>query len=116
MSGRIRSSRTFFLTGALAFLLVVGKPLHGQNQQIAATLSGTVTDPTGSTVNGAKVTLRSLQNGIVRTYLTQNSGLFTFTLLPPAAYILTSTPAASRVTSSRGSRWKLARALNRTCG
>jgi hypothetical protein len=88
MSMKERSSRTSFLVGALALFLLAGNPLFGQNQQIAATLSGSVTDPTGLTVTGAKVTLTSPQNGIVRTYSTQNSGLYTFTLLPASVYIL----------------------------
>ena len=88
MSIRERSSRTSFLLGALALFLLAGNPLFGQNQQIAATLSGSVTDPTGLSVTGARVTLTSPQNGIVRTYSTQNSGLYTFTLLPPSIYIL----------------------------
>jgi hypothetical protein len=88
MSIRERSSRTSFLLGALALFLLAGNPLFGQNQQIAATLSGSVTDPTGLSVTGARVTLTSPQNGIVRTYSTQNSGLFTFTLLPASVYIL----------------------------
>ena len=85
IGGRLRTS---FLLGALALFLLVGTPFYGQNQQIAATLSGTVTDPTGLTMTGAKVTLKSSQNGIIRTYSTQASGLYSFTLLPPAVYSL----------------------------
>src|ERR1700721_3243311 len=88
MSIQERSSQTSFLLGALALFLLAGNPLFGQNQQSAATLSGSVNDPTGLSVTGAKVTLTSPQNGIVRTYSTQNSGLYTFTLLPPSVYIL----------------------------
>src|SRR5579862_5806235 len=72
----------------MVLVLVTAKPFYGQNQEVAATFSGTVTDPTGLPVTGAKVTLRSIQNGIVRTYTTQESGLFSFTLLPPAVYSL----------------------------
>ena len=76
------------LIGMLMPLLLVISPLFGQNQQVAATLSGTVLDPSGLPLTGAKVTLRSLQNGIVRTYTTQDGGLFSFTLLPAATYSL----------------------------
>src|ERR1700727_1803836 len=88
MSISERSSRTSFVLGALALFLLVGNPSFGQNQQIAATLSGSVSDPTGLSVTGAKVTLTSPQNGSVRPYSTQNSGLYTFTLLPASVYIL----------------------------
>jgi hypothetical protein len=76
------------LAGAVLFVSMASRPIYSQNQEVAATLNGTVTDPTGLPVNGAKVTLLSAQNGITRTYTTQDSGLFTFTLLPPAVYSL----------------------------
>jgi len=62
--------------------------LAAQNQQVAATLSGTVTDPTGLALRDAKVTLTSAQNGVTRRYVTQDDGLYSFTLLPPAVYTL----------------------------
>lgn len=72
----------------VSLLLLGARPFYGQNQEVAATLSGTITDPTGLPISGAKVTLTSAQNGVVRSYVTQSSGLFTFTLLPPAVYSL----------------------------
>ena len=76
------------LAGIVLFVLLGSRPFYGQNQEVAATLSGTVMDSTGLPINGAKVTLTSTQNGIFRTYTTRDSGLFTFTLLPPADYSL----------------------------
>src|ERR1700741_4940894 len=76
------------LLGIVLFVLMGSQPFYGQNQEVAATLSGTVVDSTGLPINGAKVTLTSSQNGIIRSYTTQDSGLFTFTLLPPAVYSL----------------------------
>jgi Carboxypeptidase regulatory-like domain/TonB dependent receptor len=85
-------AKFFGCKGILARLVILSilaiQPLFAQNQEVAATLSGAVTDPTGLPVTGAQVTLASTQNGIVRTYTTQDSGLFTFTLLPPAVYSL----------------------------
>ena len=62
--------------------------LEAQNQQVAATLSGAITDPTGLALKDAKVTLTSAQNGISRHYVTQEDGLYSFTLLPAAVYTL----------------------------
>jgi hypothetical protein len=76
------------LAGIALFVILGNRPSYGQNQEVAATLNGTVMDSTGLSINGAKVTLTSTQNGITRTYTTQDSGLFTFTLLPPAVYSL----------------------------
>jgi Carboxypeptidase regulatory-like domain/TonB dependent receptor len=77
----------YALAGVL-FVMVGSRSFYGQNQEVAATLNGTVVDTTGLPINGANVSLTSSQNGIVRTYTTLDSGLFTFTLLPPAAYSL----------------------------
>lgn len=76
------------LAGIALFVILGSRPSYGQNQEVAATLNGTVMDSTGLPINGAKVTLTSTQNGITRAYTTQGSGLFTFTLLPPAVYSL----------------------------
>src|ERR1700752_13424 len=65
-----------------------GSNLKAQNQQVAATVSGTVTDPTGLALKDAKVTLTSAQNGVVRHFVTQEDGLYSFTLLPAAVYTL----------------------------
>ena len=65
-----------------------GTYLEAQNQQVAATLSGAITDPTGLALKGAKVTLTSAQNGVTRHFVTQDDGLYSFTLLPAAVYTL----------------------------
>src|ERR1700723_3149572 len=75
------------------FVLVLGSFLGGtnlgaQNQQVAATLSGSITDPTGLALKDAQVTLTSAQIGISRSFVTQEDGLYSFTLLPPAVYTL----------------------------
>jgi Carboxypeptidase regulatory-like domain len=89
MSGREHSWQLRFLLCALALLYLSGKPLYGQSSTaFTATLSGGVIDPVGAAINGAKVTLTSSEIGFSRTYSTKDSGLYTFTFLPPAVYIL----------------------------
>lgn len=60
--------------------------LYGQSD--SAVLFGVVTDPSGSTVKAGKVTIRNNGTGTVREYLTDDRGLFYFTLLPPGNYRL----------------------------
>jgi hypothetical protein len=67
---------------------MLGSQLMAQTQTFTATLSGTVSDPSGAKVPGAKVTLTSPERGITRTFTTDQDGLYTFTLLPPANYTL----------------------------
>src|SRR5580700_5625072 len=86
MLRKVRRQVCFVFAVLLAFL--AGSYLEAQNQQVASTLSGAITDPTGLALKDAKVTLTSSQNGISRNYVTQEDGLYSFTLLPPAVYTL----------------------------
>jgi hypothetical protein len=89
MSFNQRSWKLQFIVGSLALLLLSGKPLYGQSSSaFTATLSGSVVDPAGASVNGAKVILTSPEIGFSRTYSTKDTGLYAFTFLPPAAYVL----------------------------
>ena len=86
MLGKVRWQTCFVLAVLASFLGSTN--LKAQNQQVAATLSGAITDPTGLALKDAKVTLTSAQNGISRRYVTQEDGLYSFTLLPSAVYTL----------------------------
>ena len=89
MSGRERSRQLWFLVGALAVLFLCCKPVYGQSSAaFTATLSGRVTDPAGLAVSGATVTVTSAELGLTRTSSTGDSGLYSFTFLPPGVYAL----------------------------
>jgi hypothetical protein len=62
--------------------------LQAQTQAITATISGTVSDSSGSVVPGAKISLTSSEHGISRVYVTDTAGNYVFSLLPPAVYSL----------------------------
>ncbi len=88
MSGKVRLWKLSILVGILAALTLGAGQSYGQSQAITASLSGTVLDPSGQTVSGAKITLESPERGLSRTYVTTDNGLYSFTLLPPAIYRL----------------------------
>jgi hypothetical protein len=67
------------------FLLLSSPSLLAQSQ-ITATLSGTVSDPSGALLANARVTLTSKERGITRTFETDATGNYAFSLLPPAVY------------------------------
>ncbi|HMK29479.1 MAG TPA: carboxypeptidase-like regulatory domain-containing protein, partial [Terriglobales bacterium] len=52
-------------------------------------ISGTVTDPSGAVVTGAKVEARNANTGALRSTVTNASGLYTFTNLLPGPYEVT---------------------------
>ena len=67
----------------LAFALLLAP---GSFAQISATLSGTVTDPSGGAVVGAAVTVRNLETEAVRTTTTAGSGRYEVLALPIGQY------------------------------
>src|SRR3984885_246453 len=70
-----------------ACLLLNVRAVHGQNT--TGSITGRLTDPTGAVIAGAKVTVRNLGTGEVRTLTTDASGDFTATLLLPGHYSVT---------------------------
>lgn len=76
------------LTLALMMFSPCLRAVFGQSQSSTASVSGVITDPQGARVTGAAVTFSSKERGITRTFKTDSSGVFTFSLLPPASYDL----------------------------
>jgi hypothetical protein len=88
-----RRQRSLWYLGAIAILFaILGNSSFLANAQIAtttATLSGTVSDPSGAILPNASVTLTSTEKGISRSFTTDAAGLYSFSQLPPSTYTLT---------------------------
>jgi hypothetical protein len=76
--------RSVFVTIPLLMVTIVSS-LMGQSAGTGA-LTGTVSDPTGSVVPNASVTLTSNDTNQVRTVITGSDGGYKFALLPPGSY------------------------------
>jgi hypothetical protein len=72
--------------GALAALVVLALWAPALQAQSTATFQGTVLDPQGAAVGGAKVTVRNLATGLERTAETDSSGNFSIPALPAGNY------------------------------
>jgi hypothetical protein len=73
-----------------ALLTLITLAVAGLNAQTATTsLNGTVTDPAGSVIPGAAMTLSNPQTGFTRSASTNAQGVFQFLQIPPATYELT---------------------------
>src|SRR6202521_4126229 len=70
----------------LAFTFVCTIPANADN--LYASIRGTVTDPTGAVVSGAKLTATNAGTGILYTTTSNSSGAFTFLQLPIGDYTL----------------------------
>jgi hypothetical protein len=81
---------SFAILVTLFFSLMTGVVAHAQ--VTGATLSGTVTDPSGGVVSGATVSSRNTATGVVREATTDSAGLYTI-------------PNMVRRLSNRTSRW-----------
>jgi Carboxypeptidase regulatory-like domain len=58
-------------------------------QTASSSISGTVTDPKGSVIPGANLTLSNPDTGFLRTIKTNDQGIYQFLQIPPATYELT---------------------------
>jgi hypothetical protein len=77
------------LAGGLLVLLVLGCATMATPQVNTATLSGTVSDPQGLPVKGAKVTVTNTGTGAQRTSVTDDGGRYNLVGLPPGQYKMT---------------------------
>src|SRR5215471_10151210 len=92
----------------LALFVFLTTSLWGQG--IFATLTGIVTDPSGSVVPDAKVTLKESASGSSRETVTNGEGYYTFASVPVGSYVLSvdakgfKTYKADQVTLGGGDR------------
>jgi hypothetical protein len=71
-------------------IIVLSLSVAGMAQELAATLTGTVTDPSGAVVAGATIVVHSLETGAdVRTVTTSSTGSFNITNIPAGRYSVT---------------------------
>src|SRR5258708_24504313 len=61
-------------------------PVVATSQQVTGSITGTVTDPSGSAIAGATVKLVSEQTGAVRTVPADAEGNFVVTAVPAGMY------------------------------
>lgn len=81
-----RKSIEFVLKMAVTFLVALCSFATLLAQSDNATLRGTVVDPNGAVVVGAKVTVSNDAKAFKRDVVTDENGAFTVTLLPPETY------------------------------
>ncbi|OLE52056.1 MAG: hypothetical protein AUG51_19885 [Acidobacteria bacterium 13_1_20CM_3_53_8] len=68
------------------WLLMLSLSSSSLGQAGRSTVRGTITDPHGSAVAGATVTLRNTERGLARTQITTTDGSYVFTTVPPGIY------------------------------
>src|SRR5262249_50862814 len=82
-----RFTRLQAFSGLLAIILIFALPLAAQNA--TGRIVGVVTDPTGSVIPKAKVTVKSAETGVTSEALTETDGSYQVLLLPVGTYSVT---------------------------
>ncbi|HET8925349.1 MAG TPA: carboxypeptidase regulatory-like domain-containing protein [Candidatus Acidoferrum sp.] len=83
---RLRLSGCAFAIAALILMLCGTPGVLGQ--EVTATITGTVTDPSGAAIAGANVTAKSVERGETHSAVTNDVGLYRITQLPIGNYEL----------------------------
>ncbi len=86
-----RTSKTFArcLNGCVAVLVILTSLFfvqHANAQEFRGTISGTVTDPSGAVVKGARVAITEVSTGSVNTTQSDNAGQYVVPFLQPGDY------------------------------
>ncbi len=82
------SSITSYMLVLSIFVVTIGVLQPSWAQEVTASITGTVTDPSGAAVVNAKVTATSAERGIAYTAETNDAGLYRLSQLPAGTYDL----------------------------
>jgi hypothetical protein len=77
------------ILAAAVFVCLILVPKNVRAQVAGATLSGTVTDSTGSVVPKAQISIKNMATGVVHTLTTNEDGIYTAPNLLPGTYAVT---------------------------
>lgn len=69
--------------------LMFALPALGQSESGSAAIEGTITDPNGSVLSGAAVTIRNAETGLERNVVSDGNGRFSSRVLPVGRYSIT---------------------------
>src|SRR5213593_2921089 len=83
----------------LAFVVLAATSLVAQT--FRGTILGTVTDPSGAMVSGAKVTVRNVNTGLERSTQTSADGSYSVPELPIGTYTVTISQRGSQTSATK---------------
>ncbi|MGC1452295.1 MAG: TonB-dependent receptor [Candidatus Sulfotelmatobacter sp.] len=72
----------------LLFVTVIGASHYGWSQEVTASITGSISDPSTAAVAGATVTATSQERGQTYTAVTNDSGLYRIAQLPVGSYAI----------------------------
>jgi Carboxypeptidase regulatory-like domain len=90
------------LFAGLMFLLALAVPKSAFAQGITGSIIGTVTDPSGAVITGARVTVRQAETNAAKTVTTSDAGTYTVTQLQPGHYTVRVEKAGFKAQEQKG--------------
>src|SRR5258708_6499843 len=86
--GSVMTGRRSLVVCYVLFLLMelAGAVQSARGQEVTASITGTITDPSGAVVAGATVTATSQERGLTYTAVSNDSGLYRIAQLPVSTY------------------------------
>ncbi len=84
----------------IGFLVTTTAPVARTQTYISGDIAGTVLDPSGAAIPGAKVTATSKETGSVNTMATSGTGAYRFSLLQPGHYIVAASATGFKISSA----------------
>src|SRR5580704_9661635 len=89
MIWKLKSALLLVVFAAIASIFLMNVPVHAQVS--GATLSGTLTDPSGGVIPNAKLSIKNVATGIEREVTSDSSGVYSAPNLLPGTYDVTVT-------------------------
>src|SRR5438309_527647 len=90
------------IAGFLLCLLVFSPVISAQSASVSGDIRGTISDPSGALLPKVAVTAVGLQTGLHRTAISDATGQFRLTGLPPAVYEVTAALPGFSTQSRKG--------------
>lgn len=85
----VKAARWLTSFAAVALSLLIAAPISVNAQVVGATLSGTVTDQSGSVIPNAQISIKNVATGVTRTITANTAGFYTAPNLEPGNYEIT---------------------------
>ena len=100
-----RDRRTAAIVTALCLCLALCLTQAAWSQQVTAAITGTITDPSGAPITGAKVTAKDVDRGVVYSTETNAQGVYNLPRVPIGRYDVRAESQGFQSWCSPASRW-----------
>ncbi len=102
MTTKLRSTSPILLSILIFLTSLIAKPTFAQGVGASGDIRGTATDPTGAAVPNVRILVADKQTGLQRNVVTDGTGQYRVTSLPPATYEVTAQAPSFAISLTTG--------------